>query len=261
LTVCVATRTADGVRRRSVISLLGILLVASRTSAVVLGGGLPDTDCTVGFEGVTATDGASGVVCTDGDPTCDNDATADGSCRFEIRVCTRLGESGCTPRDVTSIAIAGLPFDRPTLSGGTACGTPDTFAVPAGSAVGATLIARDGDALKDVDYLNVCCRSTVAPFDAATCALDVDPASVAGCGHALPRAFETALEKARSLVAQAAADPTVARASAKRGVRALRHMRTIARKVAASDPCGDALALVATHAITVLRAALHATGS
>src|SRR5215470_7450306 len=118
------------------------LALATRASGVVLGGGLADTDCTVGFEGVDATDGASGVVCIDGDPACDADATADGTCRFEIRVCTRLGEAGCSPRDITALAIAGEPFDRPALSGGTACGAPDSIAVPVGTAVGATLIAR-----------------------------------------------------------------------------------------------------------------------
>jgi len=259
LTVGLPARTADGVQRRLVVGLL-MLVVASRAWAVVLGGGLADTDCTVGFDGVSATDGESGVVCTDGDPTCDADAVADGSCRFEIRLCTRLVAAGCAPRDITSIAVAGLPLDQPALSAGSACGASDAIAVPVGSTVAATLIARDGSALKDVDYLNVCCRSAAAPFDAAGCALVVEP-SVAGCTRAIPPAFVTALAKAREMVAHAAADPPAAKPSAKRALRALRRMRSVARRMAKADPCGDALGLVATHAITVLRAALGAAGS
>jgi hypothetical protein len=237
--------------------LVVLLLVSTTAHAVVLGGGLADTDCTVGFDGVDATDGASGVVCTDGDPTCDTDGVADGTCRFAIRLCTRLPAPGCTPRDVTSIAVAGLALDRPALGGGAACGTPDALAVPVDTAVGATLIARDGDSLKDVDYLNVCCRSTPQPFDAATCALRPAP-SIAGCGATVPRAFVRALAKARLLLAQAAAHPAIAKPTARRALRKLGRMRDVARKLAASDACGDALALVASHAIGVLRAALRA---
>jgi len=253
LTVGAPARTADGVQRRLVICLL-ILATASRAGAVVLGGGLADTDCTVGFDGVSATDGESGVVCTDGDPTCDADAVANGSCLFEVSVCTRLAAAGCAPRDISSIAVAGLPLEQPALSGSSTCGASNSIAVPVGSAVGATLIARDGSALKDVDYLNVCCRSAAAPFDAAGCALAVEP-SVAGCARTVSPGFVTALAKAREMVAQAAADPSAAKPSAKRALRALRRMRSVARRMAKSDPCGAALGLVATHAITALRAA------
>lgn len=226
----------------------------------MLGGGLADTDCTVGFDGVSATDGESGVVCTDGDPTCDADAVSDGSCSFEIRACTRLVAAGCAPRDISSIAIAGLPLEQPALSGSSTCGASDSLAVPVGGAVGATLIARDGGALKDVDYLNVCCVRAAAPFDAAGCALGVEP-SVAGCERTIPAAFVTALAKARAMVAQAAADPAAAKPSAKRALRALRRMRSVARRLSKADACGAALGLVATHAITVLRAALGGASS
>ena len=255
MTVGGPARTADGVQHRLVLVIL-LLAVASRASAVVLGGGLADTDCTVGFDGVSATDGESGLVCTDGDPACDADGMADGSCHFDIRVCTRLTAAGCTPRDVSSITVAGLSLAEPPLSGSAACGASDSIDVPVGSAAGATLIARDGGALKDVDYLNVCCRSAAAPFDAAGCALMVEP-SVAGCARTIPHAFVTSLANARDLVAQASAHPGAAK-PVKRAVRALRRMRSVARRIAKSDPCGDALGLVATHAITVLRAA---TGS
>lgn len=244
-------------RAVSILIVFAVLALASPARAVVLGGGLADTDCTVGFDGVDATDGASGVVCTDGDPACDADGVADGTCRFAIRVCTRLHAADCAPRDVTTIADAGISFDAPALSGRAACGEPEAVTVGVGSAVGATLIARDGDALKDVDYLNLCCRSAEGPFDAAVCALAVD-ATVA-CRHAIPPAFDTTIAKARALVAQAAADPTTGRRSAKRALRVLRRLRAISRKLAKAEPCGNALGLVATHAIDVLRAALRAS--
>ncbi|MGH7896138.1 MAG: hypothetical protein ACREQL_15810 [Candidatus Binatia bacterium] len=233
-----------------------ILLLASRgpVAANVLGGGLADVDCTVGFEDVTATNGTSGVVCTDGDPTCDTDAVAEGTCRFAVRVCARLAEDGCTPRDVSTIKVAGLSLDVPVAASGMRCGAVDTIVVPTGTTAGATLLAREGPDLKDVDYLNLCCRTMVAPFDAVRCALAIDPA-VAGCAEPVPSKFVAALLKARALVDQAAADAVFATPAVKHAAKALRRMKTIARKLAKSNQCGDALGLLTTHAQQMLRAA------
>jgi hypothetical protein len=229
--------------RRFVIVVLLLLATRSPASAVVLGGGLGDTDCTVGFEGVSASDGASEVVCTDGDPACDADGVADGACRFVVRACARLASSGCTPRDISSVSIAGLPLAPPPASGnGLGCGTPDVVTVGVGDAAGATMIARSGDELKDVDYLALCCQAAPSRFGAVRCALALDP-RIAGCHGAVPVRFTAALNTARALVDRAANDATVERATSKHAARVLRRLHAIAQKVAKSDTCGDALGL------------------
>jgi hypothetical protein len=240
------------------LSVAALLLVAvgAPVRASVLGGGLVDTDCTVAFEGVTATDGESGVVCTDGDPTCDADATADGSCRFTVRVCTRLVANGCTPRDVSSIVVAGLALEPPVPEADPTCGASEAITVAIGGAVGATILARAGAALKDVDYLNLCCEAAAVPLGAVRCALAVDPA-VAGCTRAVPAGFTSALEKARTLVDLAASDPARAKPALRRASKRLSRMRAIARRFTTSDPCGNALGLMASHAQTILRAARY----
>jgi hypothetical protein len=243
--------------RRLVISALLLLATRSPATAVVLGGGLGDTDCTIGFEGVSASDGASEVVCTDGDPACDADGAADGSCRFVVRACARLASSGCTPRDISSVSIAGLPLDPPPASGnGPGCGTPDVVTIGIGDAAGATMIARSGDELKDVDYLALCCQAASSRFGAVRCALALDP-SIAGCHGPIPAHFTAALEKARALVDQAASDAAAERAATKHATRVLRRLHAIARKVAKSDVCGDALGLWIAETQSRLSAARH----
>src|SRR5207237_5329489 len=135
---------------------LTLLGPATALHAFVLGGGLPDKDCRVAFGGVDATDGESGVVCTDGDPACDTDGVADGSCRFDVSLCTGVAVPGCTPEPISSITVAGLPLALPPLpSTAGACGAQLEVVVPAGAASGVTAIARSGGALKDVDYLDL----------------------------------------------------------------------------------------------------------
>jgi len=236
------------------VAALALVALRARAGATVLGGGLVDTDCTVGFEGVTATAGESGVVCTDGDPACDGDATADGSCRFTVSVCTRLAADACSPRDVSSIVVAGLPLASPVPGDAPTCGASEDVAVPAGSAVGATIIARAGSALKDVDYLNLCCESAAIPLGAARCALAVDPA-VAGCSRALPRSFTSALAKARAAIDLAVSNPGQAKPALRRAAKRANRLRAIARRFAQSDPCGDTLGLMVSHAQAMLRAA------
>ena len=73
-----------------------LLLATVRTGrAEVLGGGLVRTDCRTVFRGVTATNVNSGVVCSDGDPECDRDGVADGTCHFDVRLCTGNSGDGC----------------------------------------------------------------------------------------------------------------------------------------------------------------------
>jgi hypothetical protein len=239
---------------RHLVVVFLVLVAARPLRAAVLGGGLVDTDCTVGFEGLSPTDGASGVVCTDGDPSCDADGVVDGTCRFDLRVCTRLASSDCDPRPISSISISGLALDAPRAGGGPRCAATDAIVVPAGTAAGATMLARESSDLKDVDYLNLCCRTSPAPYDAARCALAIS-ADIAGCPRPVPEKFDKLLAKARDEVARAAADPARAKSHSKGAARALRHMKSIARKLAKSDQCGDALGLVVTHAQQTLHAA------
>lgn len=256
LTAARRARSADVMRRLAIVVLL---LLATRlpAAAVVLGGGLGDTDCTIGFEGVSASDGASEVVCTDGDPACDADGAADGSCRFVVRACSGLTSSGCTPRDISSVSIAGLPLDPPPATGnGPGCGTPDVVTVGVGDAAGATMIARSGDELKDVDYLALCCQAASSRFGAVRCALALAP-SIAGCHGPIPARFAVALQKARALVDQAANDGAAERVATKHAARVLRRLHAVAQKVAKSDACGDALGLWITETQSRLNVARY----
>lgn len=230
-----------------------LLLLAGPAGAVVPGGGLPDSDCRLVFGGVDATAAASGVVCTDGDPACDVDGVADGACRFRPQTCTGGPAPGCEPAALATIALAGLPLVPPPLpaSDGT-CGPPADVAVPVGGAAGATALARGGAELREVDYLNLCCRAAPADLDASRCALAVD-LSVAGCS-ALPAGAVRAFARARALVATAAAEPARARRLLGYAARKLRRVRRLGRRLAARDACGFALALVASHALEVVAA-------
>ncbi|HXJ36740.1 MAG TPA: hypothetical protein VMS22_22115 [Candidatus Eisenbacteria bacterium] len=68
------------------------------------GGGPAATDCFLAFGGV----GGSAVACTDGDPTCDQDGTIDGTCTLAVTACTNVGVGSCpaTPLDATPTAVA-----------------------------------------------------------------------------------------------------------------------------------------------------------
>ena len=236
-----------------------IVLLGSATvlHAFVLGGGLADKDCRMAFGGVDATNGDNGVVCTDGDSTCDRDGAVDGSCRFDVSICTGVPDPGCTPEPMTSIVVGpGVPLALPPLpSMADTCGTASEVVVPAGSAVGVIAIARTSGALKDVDYLNLCCRSAPTTFDAAHCALAVEP-GIAGCAVHVPSGIVSSLDRARSLIEHAETHPTRARADARRAARALKNMRRIARHLSDRDVCGDALSLVASQALDSVEAAL-----
>jgi hypothetical protein len=79
-------------RVRLVLLVLSVLALASPgaaqtgTFARFLGGGPPATDCMLVTD-VAGTGGRRVARCTDGDPSCDTDGVADGTCRFAVRVC------------------------------------------------------------------------------------------------------------------------------------------------------------------------------
>jgi hypothetical protein len=78
------------------------------------------------------------LVCTDGDPTCDQDGTCNGVCVFRARVCTRLPPPTppqppvCTsPPALKSIKLnRGCPLTPPATLTGSVCGAFVDFDVP-----------------------------------------------------------------------------------------------------------------------------------
>lgn len=235
-------------------SLTALLLTVSlRASAMVLGGGLTDTDCTVAFGGVDATAGGSGIVCQDGDTACDLDATPNGNCRFDVALCRAVEAPGCTPRRVTRIEVIGLSLGVPATNGDDGvCSEPTSVSVPAGTPVGVTALARDGDEPRDVDYLNLCCVDGRNPLDALRCAVDVS-LDLAGCDVRIPRKATRAFAKARMLVDQAWRQGGTP--STRQRARIRRHLTTVqavGRRLADRDRCGNTLGLLARHALDVL---------
>src|SRR5262245_15071383 len=171
---------------RSTLLLVATLLAvchAPRVHAIVLGGGLVRSDCDLAYAGVNATNGDSGVVCHDGDPSCDLDGRVDGICHFEVGLCAHVASGGCTAAAVDEANVSGLPLEVPPLPVSVpTCGAGDPIGVPVDTAVGATSTARLAGVLKDVDYLNLCCRGSRDPLDAPLCAVSVE-LSIAGCQH------------------------------------------------------------------------------
>ena len=235
------------------IAALFLLAPVALAHAVVLGGGSPDGDCRVAFGGVDATVAQSEVVCADGDPVCDADGIADGACRFDVSLCTAVPVSGCTPVTIDGIAVTGLSLAPPPLPSSTEqCGPPSAVTVPVGGAAGAIVLARGGGSLRDVDYLNLCCQADGTVLAAARCALAVD-LGIAGCTSIrVPASARVAFEHARRLVERAAVDPARSAALRARAMHALERVRQRGRRVAARDPCGYAIALIATVAATSL---------
>ncbi len=105
-------------------------------SNMLSGGGPQSTDCFVEFGGISSMD----PTCTDGDPTCDTDGKADGTCTLALQVAVNVvGTPGCTPgtlaappkvRPVKSDAERKLAAELAALEpAGHGC-TPPGFAVP-----------------------------------------------------------------------------------------------------------------------------------
>jgi hypothetical protein len=94
-------------------SLAGLiaLAVASPVAALVPGGGPPSSDCVSAWQvttaDVAANRGPTGVDCQDGDPACDADGEANGSCTFGVSVCTAsVAVKGCTPDGVSAFTFS-----------------------------------------------------------------------------------------------------------------------------------------------------------
>jgi len=116
-------------------ALAGGLMIAAVTSrATTLPGGGPPpngdspfTDCYVYAEAVGShpVKDSKYLICTDGDPTCDQDGSCNGSCRFRARVCLRLtGVAGCeSPPSLESLKLnKSCKLEPPANLTGSACG-------------------------------------------------------------------------------------------------------------------------------------------
>jgi len=93
------------------------------------GTGSAGSECYVTFEGI-----ATGRLdCTDGDPACDADGAANGTCSFALRVCVAQALAGCQAATVTSLKATPtrLAIPLPTVPASTpACGAPVQVVVP-----------------------------------------------------------------------------------------------------------------------------------
>ena len=126
-------------------------------------------------------------------------------------------------------------------------------ALAAFTAVAGTAVALAGGAPRDVDYLNLCCRTMAGPLDASRCAVAIDPA-VAGCTGSAAAVAARRFGRARDAVARAIASPETEKAELRHAVHALERTRRFGLRIAAYDPCGDALALLASHAVAMITA-------
>src|SRR4029079_12476159 len=91
--------------------LAGPALAACPGECPIPGGGSRRTDCLVEFDGVEpARSGGTAVRCTDGDPACDTDGVANGTCRFRGAACVHNADPRlpkCTPSDLASFTVRG----------------------------------------------------------------------------------------------------------------------------------------------------------
>jgi hypothetical protein len=134
-------------------------------------------------------------------------------------------------------------------SAGRSCGARSIVGVTVGTAQGTTAVATSAGELRDVDYLNLCCRTATAPLDSARCAVAVDPA-IAGCGRALPAIVARRFTNARAALAHAVVNPERAHADVRRAT-SCHEPRASAtgQRLARNNQCGDTLALIASHAL------------
>jgi hypothetical protein len=120
------------------VTVTAFALAASPGHAVLFGGKNARTACYAVFDvdGVTATSPRV-AECTDGDPSCDKDGTANDSCRFSVSVCVNQEDAGptCIPpappgsllKVVPKGLLAGAPLPALDSSG---CGPAVDVDVP-----------------------------------------------------------------------------------------------------------------------------------
>ena len=157
----VGRETATGTterRRRAIAAVLGLVLARDGRAA---------DDCLAHWRiaGADAAPGHLVVVCRDGDPTCDTDAAADGTCTFEAAAC--VNAPGCVAaaaelrvRGRGGGAVARCTAELSLPLDGPACAQPAAVRVRAGRATRALwLAARSADgSRRDRDRLQLACR-------------------------------------------------------------------------------------------------------
>jgi len=116
------------------------------------GKGAAATECFAEIDGATLNDPASNpknIRCTDGDPSCDADATANGACHFELAPCLANVDPrfpSCATTDVTVYEVKNKPTSSPKYdpefaslqaaanavlpASGPVCGQAQTITVP-----------------------------------------------------------------------------------------------------------------------------------
>jgi hypothetical protein len=133
------------------------------------GTGSTASECYVTFEGI-----ATGRVdCTDGDPTCDADGAANGTCSFAVRVCMATALTGCEVATVTSLKATPtkLAIPLPAVPASTpACGAPASIVVPLrrngrrpGKASVTFVAKSDGKPKRERDVLRFRCVPPAQP--------------------------------------------------------------------------------------------------
>jgi hypothetical protein len=175
-------------------ALLALLFLTTASASAACpegcapGGGKAATDCLVEYGGLPGPEGTRAVLCTDGDPLCDSDGIANGSCRFLVSVCLGVSDprlSRCTPEEVATFRIrngrpATAAFD-PQLAmleaavvaalpaGAGRCAEPVPVYVPLrvrrSFLPGATRLrsrARSTSGKRDADRLRLRCRPSAA---------------------------------------------------------------------------------------------------
>jgi hypothetical protein len=81
-----------------------VAAVATGIGIVIAAAENPANDCLVGIEDESEAQLSGTVTCTDGDPTCDADGAANGTCDFKIRGCINIPDvAGCTLRPIKKV--------------------------------------------------------------------------------------------------------------------------------------------------------------
>jgi hypothetical protein len=152
-----------------------------RLTQPLLGGGSADTDCLVSWDfgdASTRQRPVAGLICEDGDPTCDHDA-APGRCGIDVGICLNRAD-GRVRRCSTSSAIESYALGKPQSSGDEfdaanaaaitsalplapiadeVCTEPVRLTIPVGSR-SVRLAARAADGRRDDDKLRLVCSAS-----------------------------------------------------------------------------------------------------
>jgi len=175
--------------------LLVVALVAGSLSAAhaesaftrYLGGGSARTDCMLVTDVVGTTAGHA-ARCRDGDPACDADGVANGSCGFHVRICLDA-TTAALPRcstDVVTKAVATVPDVEATIQALTmpvstadTCTSEATVTVPRGHRIVLHASATMASGHADRDAVPLVCQKPPPPATFATLERQVFGASCA----------------------------------------------------------------------------------